>query len=57
MPAVSVTVVKPNTRLISPRVAPMSASTGFSNTLKAYSVPNGKLTIVAASSDAALRWA
>ena len=57
MPAVSVTVVNPKTRLISPRVAPMRASTGFSNTLNAYSVPNGKLMIVAASRDAALRCA
>ena len=57
MPAVRVTVVKPKTRLISPRVAPMSASTGLSSTLNAYSVPNGKLMIVAATRDAALRLA
>jgi len=54
MPAVSVTVVSPNTKLISPRVAPIRASTGFSSTLNAYSVPKGRLMIVAATSDVVL---
>jgi hypothetical protein len=43
MPATRVTVVRPKTRLISPRVAPMSASTGFSSTLKAYSGAEGQI--------------
>src|SRR5688572_13491011 len=54
MPATTVTVARPKTKLIWARDAPRSASTGVRKTLKAYSVPNGRLTAVAARSAAAL---
>src|SRR5687768_10501588 len=55
MPATTVTVARPKTKLICARDAPRSASTGVRKTLKAYSVPNGRLTAVAARSAATLR--
>src|SRR5574339_529031 len=55
MPPVSVMVASANTALSSARPTPSSASSGLRNTLNAYSVPNGRLSAVAAASAAGAR--